>query len=166
MTGDQSLHTEPMHASDLDAVLTIENVSFAAPWSKNMFLEEMSNRAAHLIVFKSGETIVGYICFWVVLDEAHLMNVAVHPDYRGRGYGKLIMGHLEEICLRENLTRIILEVGRRNMPARRLYKKCGFNSIGFRKKYYTEVQDDAVIMEKQLAPNEIEEDLSNRTNTL
>jgi len=151
-----------MQASDLDAIMAIENASFAAPWSRSMFVEEMANRAAKVIVFKLGDILVGYVCFWEVLDEAHLMNIAVHPEYRGRGYGKLIMGQLEALCLRDNLRRIILEVGRRNLPARRLYRKCGFGAVGFRKKYYTEVQDDALIMEKWLGPKEIEQDLSQR----
>jgi ribosomal-protein-alanine N-acetyltransferase len=115
-----------------------------------------------VIVFKSGDTVVGYVCFWEVLDEAHLMNVAVHPDHRGRGHGQFILEQLEAMCLRDNLRRIILEVGRRNLPARRLYKKSGFSAIGFRKKYYSEVQDDALIMEKWLGPKEIEEDVSQR----
>lgn len=127
-----------------------------------MFLEEMNNRAARVFVFTLGDTVVGYVCFWEVLDEAHLMNVAVHPDYRGRGYGQFILEQLEAMCLRDNLRRIILEVGRRNLPARRLYRKCGFSAIGFRKKYYAEVQDDALIMEKWLGPKEIEEDVLQR----
>ena len=153
-----------MKASDLDAVMAIERASFAAPWSSKMFLEEMNNRAARVIVFKSGNALVGYVCFWEVLDEAHLMNVAVHQDYRGRGYGKFIMEHLEAMCLREGLRRIILEVGRRNLPARRLYRKCGFSAIGFRKKYYAEVQDDALIMEKWLGAGKIEQNGGQRTD--
>ena len=166
MVSDRTLSSEPMQASDLDAVTAIEKASFAAPWSRNMFLEELANRAARLVVFKSDNFLVGYVCFWEVLDEAHLMNVAVHPDFRGRGYGKLIMEQLEAICLRDNLRRIILDVGRRNLPARRLYKKCGFSAIGFRKKYYAEVQDDAVIMEKWLGPKENEDNDSQGTEAL
>ncbi|MBI4962087.1 MAG: ribosomal protein S18-alanine N-acetyltransferase [Desulfomonile tiedjei] len=153
-----------MQVSDLDAVVAIEKVSFAAPWSRNMFLEEIANRAARLMVFKSEDTLVGYICFWEVLDEAHLMNVAVHPDYRGHGYGKFIMDQLEAMCLRDDLKRIILEVGRRNLPARRLYRKCGFSAIGFRKKYYSELQDDALVMEKWLGVHPNEEHDPNRTD--
>jgi ribosomal-protein-alanine N-acetyltransferase len=153
-----------MKTPDLDAVMAIEKASFAAPWSRNMFLEEMNNRAARLMVFKSEDTLVGYMCFWEVLDEAHLMNVAVHPDHRGRGYGALIMEQLEAMCLRDGLRRIILEVGRRNLPARRLYRKCGFSAIGFRKKYYAEVQDDALIMEKWLGAKEIEQSAAKQSD--
>ncbi len=164
MLSDQNLRSEPMKTPDLDAVMAIEKASFAAPWSRNMFLEEMNNRAARLMVFKSEDTLVGYMCFWEVLDEAHLMNVAVHPDHRGRGYGALIMEQLEAMCLRDGLRRIILEVGRRNLPARRLYRKCGFSAIGFRKKYYAEVQDDALIMEKWLGAKEIEQSAAKQSD--
>ena len=136
----------------LDEVIAIEQVSFSAPWSRDMFLGEMSNRVSRQVVFKSGETLVGYLCFWVVLDEAHLMNIAVHPERRGSGYGKYMIEHLEAICLREGIRRIILEVGRRNIAGKNLYRKCGFSTIGFRKNYYPTVPDDALVMEKWLGP--------------
>ncbi|MCA1960995.1 MAG: ribosomal protein S18-alanine N-acetyltransferase [Desulfomonile sp.] len=140
-----------MQQSDLDDVLAIERVSFAAPWSRDVFLKELANRAARSEVFTADDgAIVGYVCFWVVLDEAHIQTIAVHPNMRGRGYGSAIMGHVEEICLREGVRRIILEVGRRNTAARNLYRKCGFTAIGFRKRYYAEIDDDAVVMEKWL----------------
>lgn len=146
----ETLQAEPMTPEDLDSVLEIERASFPAPWSENMFLEEMRHRHSRLKVFRQQGEIVGYVCFWEVLDEAHLLNIAVHPQKRGRGFGNRIMAHLEEICLRDGLKRIILEVARRNTAARGLYKKCGFNSIGFRKKYYAVVEDDALVMEKWL----------------
>ena len=139
-----------MH-SDLDEVLEIEKASFPAPWTRSMFQEEMSNRNARLIVFLQDNRIIGYLCFWEVLDEAHLLNIAVHPERRAQGYGKYMMERLQEICRRDGLRRIILDVGRRNAAARSLYRKCGFSSIGFRKNYYTVAGDDAIVMEKWLA---------------
>ena len=146
----ENLLTEPMQPRHLDEVITIEQVSFATPWSRQMFLGEMSNRASRQVVFKMGETLVGYLCFWEVLDEAHLMNIAVRPELRGRGFGRFMMAHLEAICLRDGIRRIILEVGRRNVAAKNLYRKCGFSTIGFRKNYYPSVPDDALVMEKWL----------------
>jgi [ribosomal protein S18]-alanine N-acetyltransferase len=153
---------EPMNESDLEEVLDIERGSFEPPWSREMFLEEMSNRNARLTVFRLDGKIVGYMCFWAVLDEAHLLNIAVHPAYRSRGFGRTIMAHLETLCRGEGLKRIILEVGHRNLPARHLYKLCGFSSIGFRKQYYTVIRDDALVMEKWLGKPEAAEDLSDR----
>lgn len=145
-----SLHVEHMQPSDLDSILAIEQVSFATPWSRESFVGEMSNRVSRQFVFKLGERLVGYLCFWEVLDEAHLMNIAVHPNYRGSGYGKHLMEHLEAVCLRDGIKRIILEVGRKNASAKRLYLQCGFSSIGFRKDYYPAVPDDGLVMEKWL----------------
>jgi [ribosomal protein S18]-alanine N-acetyltransferase len=157
-----ALMPEPMHESDLEDVLVIERDSFAVPWSREMFLEEMSNRNARLTVFRLEGEIVGYVCYWAVLDEAHLLNIAVHPLYRSRGYGRIMMAYLDAQCREECLKRIILEVGRRNEAARRLYKLRGFSSIGFRKQYYAVVRDDALVMEKWLGEEESSEELSER----
>ncbi len=148
---------EPMKPEDLDSVLGIENASFPAPWSRNMFLEEMRQRHSRMTVFRSQGELVGYMCFWEVLDEAHLLNIAVHPQRRGHGVGKYMMDYLEKVSLQDGLKRIILEVARRNNAARDLYKKCGFSSIGFRKKYYAAVEDDALVMEKWLGNSEASE---------
>ena len=144
------MHAEPMKLEDLEAVLTIEESSFPTPWSRNMFIEEMENRNARLITFKIDGSIVGYVCFWAVLDEAHLLNIAVHPSRRHEGIGRLIMVEIERLCMKEGLKRVILEVARKNAFARGLYRKCGFDSVGFRKNYYTSTKDDAIIMEKYL----------------
>ena len=145
------MNAEPMKLDDLEAVLTIEQSSFPIPWSRNMFIEEMENRNSRLISFRIDGSIVGYVCFWAVLDEAHLLSVAVHPSRRHQGLGRLIMAEIERLCIKEGLKRIILEVARKNTFARDLYRKCGFDSVGFRKNYYSATKDDAIIMEKYLA---------------
>lgn len=139
-----------MGLEDIEEVVTIERASFPSPWSRNMFLEEMRNSNSRLVVFKVRSTVVGYACFWAVVDEAHLMNIAVHPERRHEGLGRLMMGRIESMCLDEGLTRIILEVARRNIPARNLYRSCGFSTIGFRRNYYSVARDDALVMEKRL----------------
>jgi ribosomal-protein-alanine N-acetyltransferase len=154
------MHAEPMQLEDLEVVLTIEQSSFPTPWSRNMFIEEMENQNSRLVAFKIDGSIVGYVCFWAVLDEAHLLNIAVHPSRRHQGLGRLIMAEIENLCIKEELKRIILEVARRNTVARELYRKCGFHSIGFRKNYYTVTKDDALIMEKYLASSQIEQSAS------
>jgi ribosomal-protein-alanine N-acetyltransferase len=152
-----NLKARHMIQSDLDDVLEIERASFPAPWTRAMFQEEMANRSARLVVFTDGERIAGYMCFWEVLDEAHLLNIAVHPDQRGRGYGKHIMDWLVELCRKDGLKRIVLDVARRNAAGRALYRTCGFSSIGFRKNYYTVVGDDAIVMERWLGSAQREE---------
>lgn len=146
-----------MKPADVDEVLTIERESFAEPWTKSMFLDELANRSARLLVFKLDGEIMGYMCYWEVLDEAHLMTIAVHPRRRGEGFGSFLMQKLEELSRKAGLKRIILDVARRNQTARNLYGKCGFRSIGFRKNYYKVTGDDALVMEKWLVSNKKEQ---------
>jgi ribosomal-protein-alanine N-acetyltransferase len=157
MATDVNLKARRMMQSDLDEVLEIERASFPAPWTRAMFQEEMANRSARLVVFVEGSRIAGYMCFWEVLDEAHLLNIAVHPERRRQGYGRHIMDRLVELCRKDGLKRIVLDVGRRNAAGRALYRKCGFSSIGFRKNYYTVVGDDAIVMERWLGSAQAEE---------
>jgi [ribosomal protein S18]-alanine N-acetyltransferase len=162
---ESSLEKARMQPSDLEEVLAIESTSFASPWTREMFLEEMDNRNARLMVFRLEGRIIGYICFWMVMDEAHLLNIAVHPEQRCRGYGTAIMGYLESVCVQEGINRLLLEVGRRNTPARSLYKKLGFSSIGFRKQYYSAIKDDALVMEKWLEAGEETDRSSEKAET-
>ncbi len=140
-----------MGLEDIEEVVSIERASFPSPWSRNMFLEEMRNPNSRLVVFKIGAIVVGYACFWAVVDEAHLLNIAVNPERRHEGLGTLMMARIESMCINEGLTRIILEVARRNISARNLYRSCGFTSIGFRRNYYSVAKDDALVMEKRLS---------------
>jgi [ribosomal protein S18]-alanine N-acetyltransferase len=151
--GSPQLVAEFMQVSDLEEILAIEEASFAKPWTKEMYLKELSNRTSRPFVYRINTEIVGYMCFWVVLDEAHLMTIAVHPDRRGEGIGKAIMEHLEQVSLKEDLKKILLEVGRRNVVARGLYRQSGFTAVGFRKNYYANIKDDALLMEKWLTSN-------------
>ncbi|MEW6349841.1 MAG: ribosomal protein S18-alanine N-acetyltransferase [Thermodesulfobacteriota bacterium] len=150
MTEDAGLRVEPLRAGDLDEVLAIERASFATPWTQEMFLEEIRNARSRPLVFRQGARMVGYLCFWEVLDEAHLLNICVHPEFRGLGHGLQILAHLEQTCRKDAIKRIILEVGRRNRVARNLYHRHGFRTVGFRKGYYQDIKDDALIMEKLL----------------
>ncbi len=150
MTPNPEICVERLQESDLDDVLTVERASFATPWTREMFVAEIDNESSYTVVFRKRTVLIGYLCFWGVLDEAHVLAICVHPECRGQGYGRMIMVHLEETCLRRSITRIILEVGRRNRVARNLYHSCGFLTIGFRKGYYQDINDDALVMEKRL----------------
>ncbi len=165
MQPDLPLESAQMQPSDLEDVLAIERTSFATPWSRDMFYEEMKNRTRRVVVFRLEGKIIGYICFWVVLDEAHVLNVAVHPEQKGPRVWQSNYGYLESVCRQEGLNRLLLEVGRRNAPARSLYKKFGFSSIGFRKHYYAVIKDDALVMEKWLGFGEEANRDSERSET-
>lgn len=138
-----------MYLSDLDRIMEIESRSFPTPWSRNAFQSELvENTFANYLVLDFHGTVVAYGGMWVILDEAHITNVAVHPDYRGHHLGELMMQGLIERAKRLNARRITLEVRRGNIIAQNLYKKLGFVQLGVRRGYYTDTHEDAFIMWK------------------
>lgn len=140
---------------DIDGIMSIETFSFNPPWSASMFMEELSNPHSVCLTFKHCQEIASFICFWIIIDEAHLLNIAVKPRYRRLKIAAHMLDRLDKICRDKGVRRIILDVARRNDSARALYKKSGFSSIGFRKRYYPAIDDDAVVMEKWLGTNTI-----------
>lgn len=137
----------PMRLADLDDVLQVESLSFVTPWSRQAFMQELTeNGHAHYLVARAGERVVAYGGMWVVLDEAHVTNVAVHPDWRGRRVGDRLMLALMRLALRRGATRMTLEVRVSNHVAQNLYTKLGFKPSGLRRGYYTDTREDAVIM--------------------
>jgi len=139
----------PMREGDLDQVLEIEALSFPIPWSRYAFASELKENAfAYYLVCQDGEQVVGYAGMWVILDEAHITNVAVHPDHRRRGVGQMLMLALEEAALARGATRITLEVRVSNTAAQQLYEMLGYRRTGVRRAYYTDNKEDALIMWK------------------
>jgi ribosomal-protein-alanine N-acetyltransferase len=140
-----------MQASHLDQVLQIERVSFPTPWSRQAFLSELyHNDFAHYYVYLLDGLVVGYAGMWVILDEAHVTNVAVHPQYRGKQVGEKLLHHLLGEAAARGAGRITLEVRPSNQPAQHLYQKLGFKPVGVRKGYYTDTHEDAIIMWRRL----------------
>lgn len=131
----------------LEQVLGIEVKSFPTPWSYRAFQFEVTeNDFASYIVAQLDGRIVGYAGMWIVLDEAHITNVAVHPDYRGTGCGRSLMTELLGRAAVLGAVKITLEVRVSNVAARELYKSLGFVERGFRRKYYSDNNEDAIIM--------------------
>lgn len=147
-----------MSCKDLDEVCRIESLSFPTPWPRSLFTEELKNPLSHSYVASIEEDhkriVVGYIIYWVVLDEAHIINVAVHPEYRRKGIGEGLVSFVIETCKGLGLERIFLEVRRSNVAARRLYRKLGFEVIGVRKGYYSDTKEDAIVMSLRLKGDE------------
>lgn len=138
-----------MTLEHLNQVLEIEEVSYPAPWSYYAFAYELlQNNLAHYIVALSGNKVVGYCGMWLILDEAHITNVAVHPDSRQKSIGESLMLEMIRLALKNGSTRMTLEVRPTNTAARRLYEKLGFVENGRRKRYYTDNNEDAIIMWK------------------
>lgn len=137
----------PMTVQDINQVLEIERLSFSMPWSYESFrLEVEQNRCARYYTAKLEGKVIGYGGMWLILEEAHVTNIAVHPDYRKRGWGRLLMQTLMKEAARLGMERMTLEVRVSNEPAIRLYKSLGFEVGGVRKKYYADNQEDALIM--------------------
>ncbi|ADL08621.1 ribosomal protein S18-alanine N-acetyltransferase [Thermosediminibacter oceani] len=138
---------ELMKLEDLDRVIEIEKLSFTNPWSRNAFAAELTdNHFSTYIVAKFNGSVVGYAGMWLVVDEAHVTNVAVLPEYRGRGIGELLMRSLMDIARGSGARRMTLEVRKSNYVAQNLYSKLGFEPMGIRPGYYSDNREDAVIM--------------------
>lgn len=154
MTSSPGIHIRPMTAADIPAVIEIEKGSFETPWTPNAFRLEMKNRLAVYRVAEVDGQVAAYGGMWLILDEAHVTNVAVHPDHRGRRLGLQIMEVLMEEARERRLLRMTLEVRTKNEPAIALYRKLGFLMAGIRPGYYQDTGEDALIMWAELAPQD------------
>jgi ribosomal-protein-alanine N-acetyltransferase len=137
----------PMTGADLGQVMLIEQASYPAPWSRQHFLNEIeASYAFPLSAFDSDGRLIGFICPMLILDEGHILNVAVSPEYRGMGVGRLLVERVIEDCRRSSASFVSLEVRVSNHAALRLYHDLGFKETGRRKRYY-ENGEDAIMME-------------------
>ena len=138
-----------MTVADLDQVGVIERSSFPTPWSKRSFHSELTqNIYAEYIVARRRSRVVGYAGMWVVLDEGHITNIAVHPTFRGQGIGDRLLRELTERAIQRGATRMTLEVRPTNLVAQTLYARHGFVQRGIRRGYYSDTHEDALIMWK------------------
>lgn len=134
-----------MRLEHIDQVVAIERKVYPCPWSRNAFLHEiLENRLASYFVALSAGTVCGYAGLWVILDEGHITNLAVHPDCRLRGIGGILLGELLAEADGKGAVKITLEVRRSNRGAQNLYSKHGFVLRGIRPRYYD--NEDALIM--------------------
>lgn len=136
-----------MTVGDVKRICEIEAACFPSPWTEASFINELTtNKLAVYYVVEEAGIVAGYLGVWNILDEGHITNVAVHPDYRGRGYGIALVKHLKTASLRIDVKWLTLEVRVSNIPAISLYEKLGFENQGIRKKYYQDNGEDAMIM--------------------
>ncbi|MDR0929895.1 MAG: ribosomal protein S18-alanine N-acetyltransferase [Oscillospiraceae bacterium] len=137
----------PMMLGDVEAVDEIEKGCFAVPWTHDAFVREITeNKCARYLVAEVNGMVVAYAGMWLVIDEAHITNIAVHQAFRGRGYGELVTRALMRLAADTGMVFMTLEVRRSNLVAQSLYRKVGFYDVGFRKRYYEDNQEDALIM--------------------
>ncbi len=135
-----------MNEFDIDDVLAVEEQSFTTPWSRAGFVGEMKNDVSHYLVISCQGRIIGYAGMWIIVDEAHVTNVAILPEYRGQKLGEKLMAALMEHAKNRGALSMTLEVRTSNVVAQKMYAKFGFVSQGVRKNYYTETKEDALIM--------------------
>jgi [ribosomal protein S18]-alanine N-acetyltransferase len=144
----QAFTIGPVSDADLDAVMEIERLSFKAPWSRQVFLEELTREWAHVDVVRdagSGET-VAFANYWLVADELHLLNIATHPQHRRGGHATRLLAHMVDTARARSCRCVTLEVRRSNAVAQRLYRRFAFRAVGVRPNYYAEDQEDAIVM--------------------
>lgn len=135
-----------MTIEDVDGVMEVDRLCFKVPWSRDSFESEVNgkNPAVYFVADCEGK-ICGYMGVWHILDEGHITNVAVHPDFRQNGIGGMLVKTTLEDGIRKGIASFTLEVRASNSVAQKLYENCGFTSAGVRKRYY-EDNEDAVIM--------------------
>ncbi len=142
-----------MTLGDVDAVSEIEKQSFAVPWSHESFVREVTeNQCARYMVAREDGVPVAYAGMWLVLDEAHVTNIAVRKDVRGRGIGEMVARALMQLAADTGMVYMTLECRRSNLVAQALYKKLGFQEVGFRKRYYADNKEDALVMACEQLP--------------
>ena len=144
---NELITVRPMVMTDVDGVMAVEHDSFLTPWSRSAFEEELAqNRLARYIVAVENGEIVGYAGTWLVINEAHVTNVAVSGQRRREGIGRLLMQKLMELARDNDMESMTLEVRVSNAAARHLYEQLGFVEAGIRKNYYSETKEDALIL--------------------
>jgi len=134
--------------TDLDGVLSVEAESFTNPWTREMYAWELRNRSVcHIYLVRTPDSAVaGFCAFWFVFDEIHINNVAMRPQFRGRGIGSTLLRHVLSEARRLGARRATLEVRASNEGARRLYERLGFYVAATRRNYYTNPVEDALIL--------------------
>jgi ribosomal-protein-alanine N-acetyltransferase len=184
-----------MTEDDLEAVLAIERMAFTLPWSTRAYRYELlENESAHLFVARprpgslptsiprqlgdrlwrllgrSSPTrtpLVGYACLWMLVDEAHVSTIAVHPAWRRRGIGSLLVYSLLRHAQALEAHVVTLEVRVSNTAAQALYADWGFRIVGRRRRYYSDTGEDALVMTTSpLTSPEFQTCLSGNRNAL
>lgn len=138
-----------MEPFDIAEIFEIEKTAYGEHhWSKEAFFDELENKIGNYIVAQDIKTkkIVGYLGSWIIVDECHITNVAVSPNFKRKKIASQLLLYLIKQCYAYLIKYITLEVRVSNIPAINLYEKFGFKSVGVRKKYYQDNNEDAYVM--------------------
>ncbi|MDD2486225.1 MAG: ribosomal protein S18-alanine N-acetyltransferase [bacterium] len=144
---DNPLCIRPLTEDDLEAVCSIEGLSFPTPWPVQSFISDLRRPAlATYLVAEQDKKVIGYTGFWLIVDEAHITTLAVHPDYRRRHVAEHLLLQLIDAAQKRGAVWMTLEVRVSNDAAHSLYEKFGFQDIAMRKGYYSDNGEDAIVM--------------------
>lgn len=139
-----------MQEDDIPAIVEIEQISFSTPWSKQSFLSEMYNKNAFSKVAIFGENVIGYICVNYLRHESHILNLAVHPDFRRQGVATLLMNEAMRELKKKGCVFLYLKVRSSNTDAQKFYEIFGFKIESVRKNYYGDPDESALLMMARL----------------
>jgi ribosomal-protein-alanine N-acetyltransferase len=142
----------PMKLIDIPRVHEIDVLSFPLPWPENSFLFEMTENPSTLALVAevtppdAGPVVIGMVVDWIVVDEAHIATIAIHPAFRGNGYGRQLLAETLRQSIQHGAILATLEVRETNMIAQQMYRAFGFSPVGRRLHYYKDNNEDAIIM--------------------
>ena len=143
----------PAELHHLEEIICIENAAFNTPWTRNQIRNDIqSNADSENWVYIMDEMVIGYIFGWIIHDEFHLNNIAVHPEYLRRSIGKELIRHISSRVISRDIKVILLEVSAKNIPAQKCYTSLGFTQRGIRKDYYSK-GDNAILYYLDLIKN-------------
>jgi ribosomal-protein-alanine N-acetyltransferase len=146
-----TLEFRSMRIEDIPFICEIELEAFATPWTAEAFHNELvNNHFAKYMVMELAGKVIGYGGMWLIVDEAHVTNIAVAAPYRGRKWGERLLIELQRTAAFMGAIRMTLEVRVSNRIAQRLYGKLGFYPVGTRRGYYSDNNEDAIIMWAEL----------------
>lgn len=145
-TAPLALQLRPMQPADIPVVAEIERLCFGDRWSEEAFSSELANPASTYVVGVANGRSIGYAGFWLILEEAHITTIAVHPEEQGKKFGEQLLIHLIEQSAQRGAKWLTLEVRVSNLVAQRLYEKYGFMALGKRRGYYQHDGEDALVM--------------------
>lgn len=136
-----------MCIEDIPAVCQIEQASFQIPWTSAAFHNELTNNQfAKYTIMELNHELIGYGGMWVIIDEAHVTNIAMKESYRGKKLGTMLLVEMQRVAVSNGAHHMTLEVRASNHVAKHVYEKLGFRFMGVRRGYYTDNGEDAIIM--------------------
>jgi [ribosomal protein S18]-alanine N-acetyltransferase len=150
-----ALRFRRVQPDDLDRVVEIEKDGFRHPWSRALLERELGHAWSTILLATEddgadGERILGFIVFWLVHDEVHVLNIATALEARRRGIGRALMEAAAAAGRARGATLATLEVRRSNTAAITLYRALGYRQVGIRPNYYTDEGEDAIVMVVEL----------------